>query len=172
MKKILFFTVALTMIATAAMAANDMSGRIGLGFTSSDFPVGVRYWASQKVGVDVGLGYMTHNDHEAKTYGIDVGVPIVIDNMADRVAFLVRPGFNWMTMDPGNGGDKAKVLNVSAALEFEVNVTDDFTVSAAQGFQFSSYDSGISGSSSTSDYGFFGNNWTSFGFHYYLKKSQ
>ena len=90
MKKILFFSIALCLVAGTAMA-HDMNGRLGLGFTNSDFPVGGRYWASEKVGVDVGIGYMTHNDHEAKTYGIDVGVPIVLMNDADRVTSWFAP---------------------------------------------------------------------------------
>ncbi len=46
-------------------------------------------------------------------------------------------------------------------------VTDDFSVSAAHGLAID-IDSPDEGDSTT-DFGLFGNNWTGFGFHYYLK---
>ncbi len=55
-KKILFLTVALSLIATAAMA-HDVTGRMGLGFVSTDAPVGGRYWMNEKIGIDAGIGF-------------------------------------------------------------------------------------------------------------------
>ena len=169
MKKILFFTIALCLVAGTAMA-HDMTGRLGLGFTYSDAPIGVRYWVSPKVGLDGGIGIMTRNDGDVTDFSFAAGVPIVLMDDADRVNFLVRPGILYSSMGTSaQGYDSATNLMISGSLEFEVFVTDDFSVSAAHGFAFNIADSGAPNSSSTSDYGTFGNNMTDFGFHYYFK---
>jgi len=87
------------------------------------------------------------------------------------VNFLIRPGFMYSSMGTSTPNyDSATNLMLSVSLEFEVYVTDDFSVSAAHGFALNSADSGAPNSSSATDYGTFGNNLTEFGFHYYLKK--
>ena len=168
MKKVLFFTVALSLIATAAMA-HDVTGRMGLGFVSTDAPVGLRYWVNEKIGIDAGIGFQSEevftgvgDETESQTtFVLNGGVPFIFNAMADRVNFLLRPGLQFTSYEGGTG------IELTGALEFEVFVTDDFSVSAAHGLaiMMDSPDEG----DSTTDFGLFGNNWTSFGFHYYLK---
>ncbi len=91
---------------------------------------------------------------------------------ADRVNFLVRPGLNCSRpWNRGAGYELGDEPDDRQPWSSRSIVTDDFTVSAAHGFAFMSARLGRPRvPSSTSDYGFFGNNWTNFGFHYYLKK--
>jgi len=170
MKKVLFFTVALSLIATAAMA-HDVTGRFGLGFVSSNAPVGGRYWLNEKVGIDGGIGFssMDAGDETVSNFVLNAGVPFIFNAMGDRVNFLIRPGIEFTTGDFAVNNQKGTVIALSGALEFEVFVTDDFSVSAAHGLaiMMDSPDEG----DSTTDFGLFGNNWTSFGFHYYLKNN-
>jgi hypothetical protein len=162
MKKVLFFTVALSLIATAAMA-HDVTGRFGLGFVSTDAPVGGRYWLNEKIGIDGGLGFSSIDtgDGSSSTFVLNAGVPIVFNAAADRVNFLIRPGIQFTSLEAGT------IIELSGALEFEVFVTDDFTVSAAHGIAIDMNSPDV-GDSST-NFGLFGNNWTAFGFHYYMK---
>jgi len=164
MKKVLFFTVALSLIATAAMA-HDVTGRMGLGFVSTDAPVGLRYWVNEKVGIDAGIGFSSVDmgDETATTFVLNGGVPFIFNAMADRVNFLIRPGIQFTSYEGGTG------IDLTGALEFEVFVTDDFSVSAAHGIAIDMTNPDDENLDSTTDFGLFGNNWTSFGFHYYLK---
>lgn len=162
MKKVLFFTVALSLIATAAMA-HDVTGRFGLGFVSTDAPVGGRYWMSEKMGIDAGIGFSSQDlgEETATAFVLNAGVPFIFNAAADRVNFLIRPGIKFSSFETYTQ------IELSGALEFEVFVTDDFSVSAAHGvaIDMTSPDEG----DSATDFGLFGNNWTGFGFHYYLK---
>ena len=157
MKKVLFFTVALSLIATAAMA-HDVTGRFGLGFVSTDAPVGGRYWINEKVGIDVGIGFLSEDmgEETESTFVLNGGVPFIFNAMADRVNFLIRPGIQFASYEVGTA------IDLTGALEFEVFVTDDFSVSAAHGLaiMMDSPDEG----DSTTDFGLLGSNWTSFGF--------
>lgn len=168
MKKVLFFTVALSLIATAAMA-HDVTGRFGLGFVSTDAPVGVRYWMNEKIGIDAGIGFSSF-DGGSETYSdfvLNAGVPIIFNAMGDRVNFLIRPGIQFTTGDMAVGGEKGTDIQISGALEFEVFVTDDFSVSAAHGLMIDMLSPDVG--DSRTNFGLFGDNWTNFGFHYYLK---
>jgi hypothetical protein len=172
MKKILFFTIALCLVAGTALA-KDTTGRLGIGFTYSQTPVGARYWVNDKVGVDAGFGIKTRDDGNLTDFAFSGGVPIVLMNDADRVNFLVRPGVLYTSTDTNTQDYSAATdLMLSATLEFEVFLTDDFSASASHGFAISIMDDGSPNSSSTTDYGTFGNNLTEFGFHYYFKAKQ
>ncbi len=163
MKKILFFTVALCLVASSAVFAHDVTGRIGLGFVSSDAPIGGRYWLNEKLGLDAGIGFTsmdTGNDTNT-TFVINAGLPIVLQRMNDRVNFYIRPGLEYTSLENGS------TMDISGDLEFEVFVTDDFSVSASHGVavMIVSPDQG----DSRTNFGTRGANWTNFGFHYYLK---
>ena len=168
MKKVLFFTVALSLIATAAMA-HDMTGRFGLGFVSTDAPVGGRYWMNEKVGIDVGIGFSSIDggNDTFSDFVLNAVVPLVFNAMADRVNFLIRPGIQFTSGDFAVAAAKGTDIQLSGALEFEVFVTDDFSVSAAHGLYIDLMSPDVG--DSRTNFGLFGNDWTNFGFHYYLK---
>jgi hypothetical protein len=168
MKKILFFTVALSMVAGSAMAA-DMTGRLGLGFVTPSAPVGGRYWISDKVGVDLGVGINVDDqgDESYTNWRVAAGLPINIQNIAERVRFNFLPVVQFKNVDRGDL-DADTYITIWGALEFEVHVTPDFTVGASHGVVVDLYSPGDSDAESETDIGFFGANATEFGFHYYL----
>lgn len=172
MKKVVFFTVVFTMIAGTAMA-HDVMGRLGLGFVTSDAPIGFRYHFSEKVGLDVGVGFDSNQvdvgggEKERFTdFTVAGSLPINIQNVADRVNFNFLPGVMFMSLDQGDDTDT--LIRVLAALEFEVFVTSDFSVGASQGIAIDLFSPGADGAESTTDFSSFGRNVTEFGFHYYL----
>lgn len=189
MKKIIFFTLALCLIAGTAMGA-DVAKRFGLGFVTTDAPVGGRYWLSEKVAFDVGFGFSNTNlgesnvpsglDNSATDFVIEVGIPINVINVGDRVNFHVHPRFQYQSLaslkleaelDAGQKLDDMSTPTSIAGLlvlEFEVFVTGDFTVSASHGLGYASLDSGFSDVDKVTQFTTLGDNVTQFGFHYYL----
>lgn len=173
MKKFFFITVALTMIATPALA-NDVTGRLGLGFVLSSAPVGGRYMFSEKVGIDLGLGLDVDESDigggvtESLTdWRVAVGIPVNIHQVGDRVNFNFLPLFMYENID--NGALEADdEINILLGLEFEVFVTMDFSVSAFHGVAIEMFSPGASGAETTTDIELAGGNLTEVGFHYYL----
>lgn len=177
MKKVIFLAVALSILAAPAIAAEDMTGRIGLGFVHWDAPIGGRYWFSPKVGVDLNFGFdkseFDQGDGTTESFTdwrIMGGLPINIQNMAERVHFNFLPAIQFANYDRGEGNDSDTDITIILALEFEVNVTSDFTVAASHGIGIDLYSPGADGAESTTDIFTFGNNVTEFGFHYYLPR--
>ena len=169
MKKILFFTLALCFALSSGAMAKDMTGRIGLGFTTTQAPLGGIYWITDQIAVDAGFGMWAHdNGTDTNTnFTISGGVPYALVS-GDRVNFYVRPGAIFKSIDLGD--DTATEILLSGSLMFEVFVTDDFSVSASQGFGIDIMDPPEG--DSTTDFGTLGNSWTNFGFFYYLPASK
>jgi len=177
MRKALFFLVALGLIAATSASAKDMEKRLGLGFVTTDAPVGVRYWVSPKIGIDLGFGLestqeLQSDDTKETTTGWQarVGIPIVIIPVGDRVNFMFDPSFTYA--DPGLDNSDLKYYTIQGALEFEFFVSNDFSVGASHGINVE-ITSGVpentgTGTTSTTDFNLFGNNVTQFGFHYYF----
>lgn len=187
MKRILFFTLVLCMVATSALAA-DVVQRFGLGFVSFRTPVGGRYWFSERVGLDITLGLDIEQrektdpagnltgEKESKTgWSVWAGIPIIIHDFGDRVSFIFNPAVRYT--DPGafegqtttSDGDRlGKTTDLLALLEFEVFLTQDFSVSASHGLVVQIFSPELSGAKSTTDFSLVGANITQFGFHYYL----
>ena len=144
----------------------------GLGFNSSDTPLGVRYWFSPKLGLDVGVGFFSDDDGDETStdWAVSGGLPISLIQAGDRVNLNLLPWVQYSSIDLGEDPvtDESltgTVFDVIVALEFEVFVTNDLSVSAMQGIGFS-----IAGGDfeSETDIATLGNNLTEFGVHYYL----
>ena len=166
MKKILFFTLVLCLVAGSA-SATDMAKRFGLGFNTSDSPIGGRYWFSPKVGLDIGFGVFVDDDGGESTtdWTISGGLPINIIDVGERVNFNFLPWVQYANLDFGD--ETGSLMTILAALEFELFVTKDFSVSASHGVGFDMYSPPGDGDSET-DISTFGENVTQFGVHYYL----
>jgi hypothetical protein len=172
MKKIFFFVVVLCMAAGTA-AAGDMTGRIGLGFTSLDAPVGLRYWFTPRMGVDLGFGYHSFGDFgggdRLNNYTVAAALPINIHRVGDRVSFNFLPGVAYSKLeDVSSSYYPGKFIDISARLEFEVFVTQDLSVSAAHGVMVSIINPDDSTLDNVTDFNTTGSNLTEFGVHYYL----
>jgi hypothetical protein len=174
MKKALFFTVLFCLVAGTALA-HDVTGRIGLGFDTSQAPIGLRYFFSPKIGVDIGVGFDSNEvdiggDTEKFTdFSIAAGLPIRIHETGDRVNFNFLPLLMYTSSDQGDESDT--FFDILAALEFEAFVTNDLSVSAIMGIGIEMFSPADDTDESTTDIFTVGSNLTEFGVHYYLPGS-
>jgi hypothetical protein len=150
----------------------------GLGFHDVVAPLGGRWWlAGQKIGIDFGLGFgatpAPSYDENLNSWAFEVGVPIVLKNW-DKVHVLFRPGFLYESQEvqmsnPPNpfATDDTKSFSLTAEIEAEIFIVDNFSVSASEGIGFFNVDPAGGGDSSSS-FGTLGNNFSHIGFHVYF----
>jgi hypothetical protein len=150
----------------------------GLGFHSIDAPLGGRYWlSSQKVGVDFGLGLRStpapNYDESLTGWAIELGVPIVVKSW-EKVHVLFRPGFVYDSQevemsDPPDpfATDDTETFVLTAELEAEVFIVDNFSVSASHGLGYFNVDPAGTAESDSS-WRTLGADFTHIGFHYYF----
>ena len=150
----------------------------GLGFHNATAPLGGRWWfGGQKIGVDFGLGFQStpapSYDEKLTGWAVEVGVPIVMKNW-DKVHVLFRPGFLFEsqereTANPPDAfeSDNETSFAVTAEIEAEIFIVNNFSVSASHGIGFFSVSPAGDGDSVTS-IGTLGNNFSHIGFHVYF----
>jgi hypothetical protein len=187
---ILAATTVITLGVVGAALAEGMGpgdathNRGGPGFHSVEAPIGIRWWMSgQKIGIDLGFGFNSEPasidpTEKESSFALEAGVPFVCHSW-DRVHTLIRPGILYQSQqvgfdsDPGIGftfdTENQTTLDVMLEGEVEVFLADNFSVSAAHGFVFRSFDPGFGADSQTS-FGTRGNNFTTIGFHAYIFK--
>ena len=112
MKKILLLALGLLLFFGPAGAV-DKKGKIGAGFFSDDAPLGVRWWVTDRFGLDVGFGLNLRtvvdstrdsnllplivqepSKKSLADFRFDAGLPINLIR-TEKVNFLVRPGFSY-----------------------------------------------------------------------------
>ncbi len=178
-----------------AFGQNGMTAEhknVGVGFHNLDAPLGVRWWlGSQKVAIDVGVGYGSdeafngYPDERVTNWAIDAGVPIVLKTWP-RMHVLFRPGFLYQSQEvvisdgppPPVGEpfdtDNETDLFVTAELEGEAFLLENFSVSASAGISYHSHQPPDFDPTDTvepkkeTSFNTFGNNFTNIGFHLYL----
>ena len=167
------------MLVMGAASAHAEGVKGGLGFHNVEAPIGIRHWVSEKMAVDLGIGFSSEDQGSESITGftIDAGLPISMKKW-DKVNFILRPGIMYNTEDQFADGDgdpltadtkeKFNTFGVSGEFEVEVELAENFTVSAAHGIGFSSSKLDISGAESQSGFSTMGNNFTTIGFHVYL----
>jgi hypothetical protein len=150
----------------------------GLGFHNITAPLGGRWWfGGQKIGLDVGLGFQStpaqSYDEKLTSWAFEAGVPIVLKNW-DKVHLLFRPGLLYesdevqMTSPPTPfATDDQTTFSLTAEIEAEVFLVNNFSISASHGIGFFSVDPAGGGDSITS-IGTLGYNFTNIGFHIYF----
>jgi hypothetical protein len=157
--------VVASLLVGSALPAAAQGGRFALGFTTTDAPVGGRYWLNDRVGLDLGLGLETRDDHDKKDFALSAGLPVRLSDAGSRAHFNLRPGFMLMTIDRGAESDK--MMNVLAQFEFEIFMVENFSVRASHGAALTIFDP-AGGGDSTTDLLTTGGNLTSVGFFYYF----
>ena len=149
-----------------------------LGFHNVTAPLGGRWWlGGQKIGLDFGLGFQStpapSYDEKLTGWAVEVGVPIVMKNW-DKVHVLFRPGFLYESQErevssPPDAfdSDSETSFSLTAEVEAEVFLVNNFSVSASHGIGFFSV-SPAGGGDSVTSIGTLGNNFSHIGFHVYF----
>ena len=165
----------LTVSAGSAFAQAPGHPRGALGFHDVAAPLGLRWWVSDKLGFDVGLGFGSDEsvalDENFSHFDLDLGLPVMLKSW-DRVHFMVRPGIGYHSeevvtdLGPPLVKDNDTALTLRGELEVEVFLVDNVSVSAAHGLEIVNTDPAVGGSST--DFSTTGANFTNIGFHVYL----
>lgn len=138
---ILLSLTLVAMLATGASAA-DRTGEFAMGFNNSDAPVGARYFFSEKVGIDAGLGFQSDDlgEESATSLWLEVGIPYVLFDYENSF-FFVRPALTYASLDDrvfGSGtiDDTWSVVTGSLNLGAEVRLAERFGLTFQHGLGF------------------------------------
>jgi hypothetical protein len=183
---------ALSELARAEEGMTAEHKSVGIGFHSTDAPLGVRWWLSgQKIAIDLGVGFGSdeafngYPDESVSNWAVDAGVPIVLKTWP-RVHVLFRPGILYESHEvvisdgpPPPAGepfdtDSETDLFITAEIEGEAFLLENFSVSASTGISYRSHKpadfdptDGLEPETETS-FSTIGNNFTNIGFHLYM----
>lgn len=195
MKKHFFALAAAAMVLSAAAASAEPMGGLGFHAMGSPFDAlflgtgvsttsptfGVRQWFSDKVGVDVNVGWSSVKDEpssgDVETFSgwaAEIGIPISLKSW-DKVNFLFRPGISFGSLndkfEPVGGPtseSKLTLTGFTGELEVEYMLAEKVSISAAQGIGWATMKDDQSPENKFSHLGLTGNNFTQLGFHVYL----
>ena len=191
-KRVTILTLACLLALPAISLAKDMTGKYGLGYFNSDAPVGARFWASERLGVDIGVGFESVQEmwspdpgnvdatkESFTSFWFEAGFPYVVFP-GDRANFFIRPGvvlgilddrvYGTVTED-GNGLDETWTqITFSLTPGAEVFFGEHFSLEAGHGIQIqiTTPPDAISDESFT-DIKTFDASVTYLGFHFYFK---
>jgi hypothetical protein len=177
-------------VLAAAPAFAERTNSIGLGYRQTSAPIGVRWWLSPRIGVDVGFGVDaekaqadvdTNDDGVADVritdtlagWTVNVGAPWPTW-VGPNVRVLLRPGFEYHSEDDFDSflanGSRVKLNSyaVTGEVEVELNVWDNLTMSASHGIEFRSTKLDVPGATSTWTAGTTGTDFFRLGFFVYL----
>ena len=179
MRKIvcLLAVIAVACVVVTPALATPAKGAWGVGYHGQDFPLGVRMWLSEKVALDLGLGFSSDpfnaTGDNKTTWGLEVGAPIVIAGAGDETRFFIRPGIEYRSIpNPIVGGPNANPDNdetafgITGQLGVEHWFGRRFSLQVADGIAFYNVDPGIGGSHTVFRTQAFGI--SNIGFHYYF----
>lgn len=133
--------VAVLALATMAGAA-ERKGDFALGFSNTDAPVGVRYFTSDKLAVDLGLGFESmdvpsEGDTEtASNFFVEGGVTYVLYDYMDSFFFL-RPALMYASYDELTSAIESS-FRVALNLGAEVRLAERFGLTFQHGLAFQS----------------------------------
>lgn len=167
MNRILIVAAMVALLVSSAQAA-DRKGELALGFNNSDAPVGLRYFVSDAVAVDFGVGFesLDLGDESSSSLWLEFGVPYVVFDYEDSF-FFVRPAVTYSSLDDriyGSGelDETWTILDFSLNLGAEVRLADRFGLTFQHGLVMTTVDPAGGGDSLT-DFGTFGENVTEAG---------
>jgi hypothetical protein len=166
--------LAITALALLLGSSQVMAGsRTAVGYFDGYGPAGIRTWITHRVGVDLGAGYRGTNDGTHGTlsdYSVSAGVPITLKEF-DKLRVNFRPGVGYDSADAmisATEKTQFKTLAFNADLEFEASITENVTVSAGAGFDYTSSKLDQPGQQTFKTFGLRTNNFYLLGFHVYL----
>jgi hypothetical protein len=180
-KRIVIAALTLIVALPALASAKDMTGRFGLGYFTDNAPIGVRYWFSPRVGLDVGFGFssvdgvpavpatMPPSTESAIDFTIEAGVPYIVHSSERANLFLRAGGLLSITDDRLRGGTTDETwttFDILLGPGAEVFFGDHFSLEASHGIRIN-IDSPPVGDSQTS-FGTVSGSISELGFHYYF----
>lgn len=173
MKRLMGLVVLVLLADSGVAAAHGGTERGALGFHSVDAPLGIRWWLTDRVAFDGGVGFGSRDlgSENVTNFTLDLGIPMMLKTW-DKAHFLFRPGVGYHSQqvitDPGPPvvKDSDITFTISAELEAEVFLADHVSLSAAHGIAIIKDDP--AGGASFTDWGTTGSNFTTIGFHVYL----
>jgi hypothetical protein len=197
MKRLLATTLA-ALAAIAALAAAPAAAQegqaphrsVGLGFRTSEAPIGGRWWVAPTWGVDLGLGVGADRlaaqidtdgnftvDREVEDtlfrWGLDAGMPWSVWRWSG-VRTNLRPGVAFYQEDDAGeftlNGVKARrtTLQASLGLEVELFIGRNVSLSASHGLEFRRSKLDVAGAAGQWSFESAGSDFAALGFHVYL----
>ena len=136
--------------------------------------VGIRHWVNPNVGVDFGIGYNNLKLEPGPTtytgFTFDLGVPLSVKAVNDKVNLIFRPGFQWGSVEDESGTPTVKWtgMAISGELEVEWMVADNLSISASQGIAYNTVTDDGSPKVEVTSFRTTGSNFMNLGFHVYL----
>ncbi len=180
-KRISIAALALVLALPALASAKDMTGRFGLGYFTSDAPLGLRYWFSPKLGVDVGLGFrsqdgvvafpatMPPTTESAMEYAVEVGLPYIVHSSEQANLFLRAGALFTVTDERLLGGSTDETFTSTDILlgpGAEVFFGDHFSLEASHGVVINITSPPVG--DSRTNFGTAAASISELGFHYYF----
>jgi len=153
MRRVVWMVMLILVLAAPAVRAADYAGRLGLGYFSTDAPIGFRYWISSRIGLDAGVGFNSRDELNEATadlrdevaltdFSVDVGIPVNLI-MRTRTNFFFRPGLLWTSRPefygPSTGlriRGKEKTMDFSGTLGVEFWLWDHLSLSVGHGVSY------------------------------------
>jgi hypothetical protein len=148
MRSIAIATLAAVIGLAGPALAVDRSGEFALGFNNTDAPVGLRYFFSEKVGADLGLGFESTDlgSESASSLFLEAGVSYIVFDYDDAY-FFVRPAVAFSSLDDrvygtGAAADVAgadatwTVIDLKLNLGAEVRLAERFGLTFQHGLMF------------------------------------
>jgi hypothetical protein len=176
MRKTFFLAAATLLLGAGSAFAGPAAGQLGLGTSDvSMTPIGIRYWASEQVGIDVELGFelldpTAGSGNVSSIIDVHLGVPINVWECSD-VWLHVKP-FVIIDLvsfeDFTSGGTTTSVdgttnIFFGGALEAEAWLLECLSFSVSHGIGIYKDDA-----ASTTEIFSFGNSLGEAGFHLYF----
>jgi len=136
--------IALAIAMSTTAVAADRKGEFALGFNTTDAPVGLRYFFSDKVGADLGLGFESKDlgAESASSFWLAAGVSYILFDYQSSY-FFVRPAIEYASLDDrvyGTGTADATWTRLDMRLNLgaEVRLAERFGLTFQHGLRFTS----------------------------------
>lgn len=192
-KGLIALALAALVLPAAAHAQRDLTGKLALGYWNPDAPIGGRYVVSERVALDLGLGFAQFLGDDPTTADptdtkknlqlhIAAGVPFTVVKR-DRVNFFIRPGVLFRFIPTYNQATGADPYEKKSETETEITgilgaewfATDDLSFSVGHGLKLENRKGVSANDQTTGDVesesflsGLEALDITSIGFHFYF----
>ncbi len=193
-KRILMTAAALLLAVPVISSAKDMKGRFGCGYNNGQAPIGARYWFSNTLGADLGIGFESvrfpkgQNTAEkaaekegANSFWIEAGIPFVVYPTEKANLMIHLSGllgfeddnlyeYNLARSNDTITGHTFTRFSIRLTPTVEVWLTDNFSLQAGHGVEFQIVNP-YKETKVDASYriGTFAEPFTNFGFHFYFK---